>query len=88
MITEGIKLDEADRLELKSKVPQHGNRYFGAAVAFANGLDGSAVFVIDDKALDVVKLQKMGLLRHIGPVRGGHWEFLVRDGNDINAREA
>ncbi len=36
----------------------------------------------------LVKLQKMGLLRHTGPVRGGHWEVLVRDGNDINAQEA
>jgi predicted HTH transcriptional regulator len=25
----------------------------------------------------LVKLQKMGLLRHNGPVRGGHWEVLM-----------
>lgn len=36
----------------------------------------------------LVKLQKMGLLRHNGPVRGGHWEVLMQDRSDVNASEA
>ena len=36
----------------------------------------------------LVKLQKMGLLRHNGPVRGGRWEVLMQDRGDVNANEA
>ena len=36
----------------------------------------------------LVKLQKMGFLRHNGPVRGGHWEVLARGRNDVNAKES
>ena len=54
MTIEEIKKGETDRLEFKREVPQQDKRYLKTVVAFANGLGGSVVFGVDDKALDVV----------------------------------
>ena len=54
MTIEEIEKGETDKLEFKREVPQHDKRYLKTVVAFANGLGGSVVFGIDDKALDVV----------------------------------
>ena len=54
MTLEEIRRGETDRLEFKREVPQKDKRYLKTVVAFANGLGGSVVFGIDDKALDVV----------------------------------
>ena len=64
MTLEEVKKGETDRIEFKREMPMHDKRYLKTVVAFANGLGGSVVFGIDDKALDVVgvpdgKLRKM-----------------------------
>jgi len=64
MTLEEVKKGETDRIEFKREMPMHDRRYLKTVVAFANGLGGSVVFGIDDKALDVVgvpdgKLRKM-----------------------------
>lgn len=64
MTLEEVKKGETDRIEFKREMPMHDKRYLKTVVAFANGLGGSVIFGIDDKALDVVgvpdgKLRKM-----------------------------
>lgn len=64
MTLEEVKKGETDRIEFKREMPMNDKRYLKTVVAFANGLGGSVVFGIDDKALDVVgvpdgKLRKM-----------------------------